>query len=135
MLSEKAIWGNNMLEHRDLTEKIIAAAIEVHRELGPGLLESAYEKCLCYELGLRQLEYTSQVDLPVTYKGVNLDCGYRMDIVVANKVILELKAVEELLPIYEAQLMTYLRLSKIKVGLLINFNVPVLTKGIVRRVL
>jgi len=124
-----------MLEHRELTEKIIAAAIEVHRELGPGLLESAYEKCLCYELGLRQLEYISEVDLPVTYKGVKLDCGYRMDIVVANKVVLELKAVEELLPIYEAQLMTYLRLSKIKVGLLINFNVPVLTKGIVRRVL
>lgn len=124
-----------MLQHQDITQMVIGAAIEVHKALGPGLLESAYEECLCYELHLRQLEFARQVRLPVIYKGKHLDCGYRLDVVVAACVLLELKAVEQLLPVHEAQLLTYLRLSGIKVGLLINFNVPVLKQGIVRRVL
>ncbi len=123
------------LVHQDITDKIIGAAIEVHKILGPGLLESAYEKCLCYELNLRGLKFTCQTELPLFYKGTNLDCGYRLDIVVENAVILELKAVEQLLPIHEAQLMTYLKLSGHKVGFLINFNVPILKQGLIRRVL
>jgi GxxExxY protein len=107
----------------------------VHRALGPGLLESAYEECLCHELGLRGLPFGRQVKLPVTYKGVALDCGYQLDLVVADKVVLELKAVERLAAVHEAQLLTYLRLSQIRVGLLINFNVKVLKDGIVRKVL
>jgi GxxExxY protein len=103
--------------------------------LGPGLLESAYEECLCHELGLRELAYQRQVEIPVSYKGVLVDCGYRLDVVVADKVVVELKAVEALLPVHEAQLLTYLRLSGKRVGLLINFNVDVLRKGIKRRVL
>ena len=117
-----------------LTEVIIGAAIEVHRELGPGLLESAYEECLCHELTLRGLRYTRQEALPVVYKGVHLDCGYRLDVVVENGITLELKASEALLPIHEAQLLTYLRLRGLSLGLLINFNVPVLKDGIRRRV-
>ena len=118
-----------------LTEAIIGAAIEVHPELGPGLLESAYEECFCYELHLRSLNFQRQVELPVAYKGMKLDCGYRLDIVVENSVVLELKSIEQILPIHHAQLLTYLRLSQKKVGLLINFNVGVLKNGIVRRVL
>jgi GxxExxY protein len=118
-----------------LTHSIIGAAIEVHRELGPGLLESAYETCLVHELQLRSLSFRRQVPLPLNYKGVSLDCGYRIDLIVADTVLLELKAVEDVLPIHEAQLLTYLRLSGIKIGLIINFNVPILKKGIVRRVL
>ena len=124
-----------MDEQAQLTHTIIGAAIEVHRALGPGLLESAYEECLCHELGLRQLAFQRQVPLPLTYKGVDLDCGYRLDLVVAQTVLLELKAVAQILPIHEAQLLTYLRLSKMKIGLLINFNVPVLKQGINRMVL
>jgi GxxExxY protein len=124
-----------MLRERDLTEAIIGAAIEVHRALGPGLLESAYEECLAYELNLRGLEVLRQVDLPVSYKGVELDCGYRMDLLVENTVVVEIKAVDEIHPVHEAQLLTYLRLSKMRVGLIINFNVGVLKNGIVRRVL
>jgi len=123
-----------ILKHQELTEAIIGAAIEVHKELGPGLLESAYEECLCHELSLRGLCFHRQVSLPVQYKKVKLDCGYRMDVVVAEAVVLELKAVEEILPIHEAQLITYLKLSKKPVGLLINFNVPLLKDGILRRV-
>ncbi len=123
-----------MLLEEGLTKEIIGAAIEVHRELGPGLLESAYEACLRRELGLRGLSFERQVPLPVVYKGIQLDCGYKMDVVVEGSVVLELKAVEELLPLHEAQLMTYLRLSKKRVGLLINFNTVVLKDGIVRRV-
>ncbi|HEV2186919.1 MAG TPA: GxxExxY protein [Stellaceae bacterium] len=115
-----------------LTEKIIGFAIEVHRQLGPGLLESAYEECLCYELGLAKLAYRRQVSLPVTYKAVRLDCGYRIDIVVENRLIIELKAVERLIPIHEAQVITYLKLSSIPTGLLLNFNTPVLRDGIRR---
>jgi GxxExxY protein len=117
------------------TSGIIGAAIEVHRALGPGLLESAYEECLCHELHLRGLCFEQQVALPVSYKGVQLDCGYRIDIIVANMVVMELKCVEKILPVHQAQLLTYMKLSRKPVGLLINFNVPLLTRGILRRVL
>jgi GxxExxY protein len=117
------------------TAPIIAAAIEVHRFLGPGLLESAYEECLCHELHLQGLTFERQVDLPVPYKGLQLDCGYKMDLVVEHEVIVELKSIERIHPVHEAQLLTYLKLSGKRVGLLINFNVPLLTRGIVRRVL
>ena len=123
------------LYEKELTEKIIGAAIEVHRALGPGLLESAYQACLARELTLRGLLFEKEKPLPVIYKDVQLDCGYRLDFVVAQKVILELKAVETLLPVHEAQLLTYLKLTGCRVGLLINFNVPVLIDGIRRRVL
>lgn len=124
-----------MLLHAGLTEKIIGAAIEVHRELGPGLLESAYEECLCFELSRLKLPFVRQIELPVIYKSIRLDCGYIADVIVDDKVVLELKAVEAVHPIFEAQLLTYLRISKKQVGLLMNFNVPVLKDGIVRRVL
>ncbi len=124
-----------MLEEKELTHEIVGAAIEVHRAVGPGLLESAYEECVCYELKIRGLGYKRQIDLPLTYKGIRLECGYRLDVVVEDRVLLELKCVEKLLPIHEAQLLTYLRLSGIKVGLLMNFNVPVMRDGILRRVL
>ena len=117
------------------TAPIIGAAIEVHRALGPGLLESAYEECLCHELHLRGLAFQHQVDLPVPYKGLKLDCGYKMDVVVEDEVVLELKSIEKILPVHEAQLLTYMKLSGKRVGLLINFNVPLLTRGIIRRVL
>ena len=122
-----------LLKYEKLTEAIIGAAIEVHRELGPGLLESAYEECLCHEFSSRGLAFRRQVELPVHYKKVNLDCGYRMDLLVEETTVLELKSVEKILPIHEAQLMTYLKLSRKPVGLLLNFNVPVLKDGIVRR--
>ncbi|HLH17304.1 MAG TPA: GxxExxY protein [Bryobacteraceae bacterium] len=117
-----------------ITEQIIGAAIEVHRHLGPGLLESAYEQCLCFELSQLGLQFARQVDLPVSYKGVKLDCGYRLDLVVEGEVIVELKAVEELAPVHSAQLLTYLKLSGKKVGLLMNFNEPVLRRGLKRLV-
>jgi len=116
----------------DLTGQIIDAAIEVHRALGPGLLESTYEECLCHELGLRNILFERQKELPLNYKGIKLNCGYRLDVIVANSVILEIKACESLQRIHAAQLLTYLKLSGIKVGLLINFNVPVLKEGIKR---
>ena len=121
--------------HDLLTQKIIGFAIEVHRQLGPGLLESAYEECLCYELREGGIGFRRQVPLPVIYKAVRLDCGYRIDIVVEDSVILELKTVERLIPIHEAQLLTYLRLSGLRTGLLLNFNSPVLKDGIRRMVL
>jgi GxxExxY protein len=127
-------WGK-MLIYEELTQQIIAAAIEVHKGLGPGLLESAYEECLCHELSMRGLRFQRQVSLPVSYKGVKLDCGYRLDLVVEDKVILELKSVEQVTPLHEAQLLTYLRLSGKKVGLLLNFNTPVMKDGIIRLVL
>jgi GxxExxY protein len=116
----------------DGTKDIIAAAIEVHRLLGPGLLESAYEECLCLEMKLRGIDHERQKPLPVQYKGNDLDCAYRLDLVVRDQIILELKCVECLLPIHEAQLLTYLRLSGKKTGLLINFNTPLLKDGIKR---
>ena len=124
-----------MLIYEELTREILAAATEVHKALGPGLLESAYEECLCHELSLRGLAFTRQVPLPVAYKGVKLDCGYRLDIVVDDQVILELKSVEAVSPLHKAQLLTYLRLSGKRVGLLLNFNVALLKDGITRLVL
>jgi len=128
--------SRSKLLHEDLTESIIGAAIEVHRALGPGLLESAYEECLCHELHLQGLNFSRQVPLPVQYKGINLDCGYRLDIVVQENVILELKCIEHILPVHEAQLLTYLKMTGKRVGLIINFNVAMLSRGgIVRKVL
>lgn len=117
-----------------LTEKIIGCAIEVHRTLGPGLLESAYEECLCYELNQQGLSFNRQIPLPVVYKGIKLDCGYRIDVLVNDIIIVELKTVEKLLPIHDAQLLTYLKLYKRPIGLLMNFNVPALKSGIKRLV-
>jgi GxxExxY protein len=119
----------------ELTNLIILCAIEVHRYLGPGLLESVYEHCLCRELELRGLSYRRQVPLDVSYKGVDLDCGYRLDIIVSDKVLIELKSVDTILPIHIAQLMTYLKLSKMKVGLILNFNCSLMKDGIKRVVL
>ena len=124
-----------MLIFEELTGKIRSAAFEVHRHLGPGLLESAYEECLCHELHLRGISFQRQVSLPVVFKNVRLQCGYKLDIVVEDQVVLELKYVECVLPIHEAQLLTYLKLSKKKVGLLMNFNVPLMKNGIIRFVL
>ena len=125
----------HVMDINELTGDVIGAAIEVHKILGPGLLESAYEECLCHELRLRSIRFERQRELPIEYKGVTLDCGYRLDVVVENKVILELRAREALEPIHEAQLLTYLKLTGIKMGLLINFNVPMLRQGIKRLVL
>jgi len=122
------------MEHEHITEKIIGAAIEVHRELGPGLLESAYEAALAYELSLREIRYERQKEMPVRYKGFLIELGYRLDLLIENQVIVELKAVTEMHPIYEAQLITYLRLSGCRVELLINFNVPRLKDGLIRRI-
>ena len=125
-----------MQEPRDpLTQQVIGAAIEVHRVLGPGLLESAYEECLCFELSLRGISFHRQVPLPVAYKGVTLECGYRMDLVVPERLVIEIKTVEKILSVHEAQLLTYLRLSGIKTGLLINFHTAVIKDGIRRMVL
>jgi GxxExxY protein len=124
-----------MLIHEEITGQIIGAAMDVHRALGPGLLESAYEACLCHELNLRGIGFSRQVELPVAYKGVLLSCGYRLDLLVGDLVVVELKCVETLLPVHEAQLLTYLRLSGKKVGLLINFYVGQLKDGIIRRAL
>ena len=115
-----------------LTERIIGFGIDVHRALGPGLLESAYEECLCYELGHADLAFTRQTPLPVSYKRVKLDCGYRMDVVVDNSVILEVKTVERLIAIHDAQLLSYLKLSGMRVGLLMNFHAPTLKSGLKR---
>jgi len=123
------------LYEEELTRQIIGAAIEVHRALGPGLLESAYQSCLAQELSLRGLPFHSEVPVPVSYKGVQLECGFRLDLLVADKVVVEIKSVEAVLPVHEAQLLTYLRVSGHQVGLLINFNVAVLREGITRRVI
>jgi GxxExxY protein len=130
-----AVSSGEQERYRDpRTSPIIAAAIEVHRHLGPGLLESAYEECLCHELHFMGLDFKRQVPLPIIYKGLPLDCGYQIDLIVQNEVVVELKAVERILPIHQAQLLTYLKLAAKPVGLLINFNVPVLTQGVTRRV-
>jgi GxxExxY protein len=121
-------------KERDLTEKIIGAAIAVHSELGPGLLESTYEACLAFELADQGLAVERQKALPVIYKGVKLDCGYRLDLLVEEKVVVELKAVAGIEPVHTAQVLSYLKLSKCKVGLLINFNVKMLKNGIRRLV-
>jgi len=119
----------------ELTEHVIGAAIEVHRELGPGLLESAYEECLCHELHLRNIPFARQVAVPIKYKGKSLECGYRLDLVVDDSLILELKCADRILPIRGAQLITYLKLTGKRVGLILNFQVPLLKEGIVRKVL
>ena len=123
------------IDNDPLTERVIGLAIDVHRQLGPGLLKLAYEECLCYEFGQAGLVFRRQVALPIVYKTVRLDCGYRLDVVVENRLVLELKTVERLLPIHEAQLITYLRLSGIPTGLLLNFNSAVLKQGIRRLML
>jgi GxxExxY protein len=114
------------MTNNEITETIIGAAIEVHRGLGPGLLESAYRQCLCHELQLRGLAFVCERLLPVIYKGLRLDCGYRVDLIVAEAVVVELKTVDHLAPVHDAQLLTYLRLGGWKLGLLINFNVALL---------
>jgi GxxExxY protein len=118
-----------------ITGSVIGAAIDVHKELGPGLLESVYEECLCHEFALRNIQYSRQYEIPVKYKGLSLDCGYRMDLLVEDRVVVELKSVEKLMPIHDSQLLSYLKLSNCSVGLLINFNVPVLKHGVRRKVL
>ena len=123
------------MDPNTLTHRIIGLAMRVHTRLGPGLLESAYEHCLCHEFDQHALPYARQVDLPLDYDGTHLDCGYRADIIVDNTVILELKSIEHILPVHEAQLLTYLRLSRCRIGLLFNFNTLSLRDGIRRRVL
>ncbi|MGE0423254.1 MAG: GxxExxY protein [Reyranellaceae bacterium] len=125
-----------MDESRDaLSGAVIGLAIEVHRALGPGLLESAYEECLCFELQQAGIPFRRQVPLPVTYKAVKLDCGYRLDLLVEERLVVELKTVERLMPVHDAQLLSYLRLGGYRAGLLLNFNVPVLKDGLRRIVL
>jgi GxxExxY protein len=119
----------------EITGAIIGAAIEVHRQLGPGLLESAYLECLCRELLLRGIPFERERPLPLKYKGVHLECGYRLDLLVAGCVVVEIKSLEALAPVHDAQVLTYLRLGGWRVGLLINFNVAVLKNGIHRKVL
>lgn len=123
------------MEFDSLSKQVIGLAIEVHRELGPGLLESAYEMCLAHELRMHDIECVTQMVLPVQYKGLNLDCGYRVDMIVGGRLIVELKSVESLQRIHEAQLLTYMKLANIKIGLLINFNTKLLKEGIKRFVL
>ena len=125
----------NYLQFDELSKKVIGCAIEVHRELGPGLLESAYEQCLAHELGLKGIPFELQKTMPVQYKGLLIDCGYRLDLFIDERLIVELKSVAIIDPIHEAQILTYLKLAKIKTGLLINFNVSLLKDGIKRFVL
>ena len=122
------------MELNRLSNGVIGAAIEVHKTLGPGLLESTYERCMCHELGLRGLSFERQKKLPVPYKGMQLDCGYRLDIVVENAIVIELKSCDKIEDIHRAQLLTYLRISGFSLGLLLNFNVRVMKDGIVRLV-
>ena len=116
----------------DLSSQVIGAAIEVHKALGPGLLESAYEECLCRELSMREIEFERQRQLPIEYKGVQLDCGYRIDLLVDTRLLLELKSVDSVTRLQKAQIMTYMKLLNCELGLLLNFNVAVLTEGITR---
>jgi GxxExxY protein len=125
----------NLSHETGLGERVIGLSIDVHRHLGPGLLESAYEECLCFELKQAGISYQRQVALPIVYKDVRLDCGYRMDIVIQNELIIEIKAVDRILPVHEAQMLTYLRLSRLRAGLLLNFNKVVLKDGLRRFVL
>jgi GxxExxY protein len=118
-----------------LTDRVIGLAIEVHRHLGSGLLESAYEECLCYELATHDIEFARQVALPVVYKGMALECGYRMDLVISRCLVIEIKAIDRLIPIHDAQLLTYLRLGGYRIGLLMNFHAILLKDGLRRLVL
>jgi GxxExxY protein len=116
----------------DFSRTVIGLAIDVHRELGPGLLESAYEECLAYELQQASIRFFRQEPVPIVYKGLSLDCGYRLDLLVEDRLVVELKSVEDLLPIFDAQVLTYMKLARKSVGLLINFNVPMLKMGLKR---
>jgi GxxExxY protein len=123
------------MEINDLTQKVIGCAMEVHRHLGPGLLESTYEQCLAFELSRAEVPFCLQHPLPVEYKGVKLDCGYRIDVFIDDRLIVELKSIEKVLPIHEAQLLTYMKLAQVRIGLLLNFNVLLLKDGIKRMML
>ena len=123
------------MEINQITEKIIGCAIEVHRNLGPGLLESAYEECLAFELNNAGLIFERQRPVPVIYKNIKLECGYRIDILVENKVVIELKTVDAFNPVHEAQILTYMKFAEKKIGLLINFNVTLLKNGLKRYIL
>jgi GxxExxY protein len=123
------------MEFDQLSNRVIGCALEVHRTLGPGLLESTYEQCLAYELSQLGIPFKLQSPLPVTYKGIKLDCGYRIDLFVDDELIVELKSVDKIMGIHKAQLLTYMKLSEVKIGLLINFNVEILKTGIKRFVL
>ena len=118
-----------------LTESVIGACIQVHKELGPGLLESTYEQCLAHELKINNINFTMQQSMPVTYTGIKLDCGYRIDLLIENELILELKAVESIKEIHKAQILSYMKLANVKTGLLVNFNVTKLVNGLKRFVL
>ena len=120
------------MTERELTERVIGCAIEVHRTLGPGLLESSYQQCLTHELEVQEIPFASEVDLPIDYKGIKLNCGYRLDLMVDGRLIVELKAVDEVSGLHQAQLMTYMKLAKVSLGLLINFNVSRLVDGVRR---
>ena len=124
-----------LVHNAELSERVIGIAIDVHKQLGPGLLESVYEECLCHDLKTAGIPFERQKSLPIIYKAVKLDCGYRMDVVIGQVLIAEIKSVERLLPIHQAQMLTYLRLSGCKVGLLMNFNCQVLKDGLRRFVL
>jgi GxxExxY protein len=130
--AESAEGTETVRDLNEVTRAVIAAAMEVHRHLGPGLLESAYQECVCYELSRMGLSFTREVHLPLSYKGLQLDCSYRVDLLVEDAVVVELKSIEQILRIHSAQLLTYLRASHKQVGLLINFNVLVLKDGIKR---
>jgi GxxExxY protein len=132
MLTTEHSENTEEFENNSLTDAIIGAAITVHRELGPGLLESVYEKCLTFELANRDFSATTQQKIPVSYKNLTFDCGFRADLIVENKVLIELKSIDQLLPVHTAQVLTYLKLSNLRTGLLINFNVPLLKSGIKR---
>lgn len=121
-----------MVIENEISNRIIGAAIEVHKQLGPGLLESAYEQCLAHEFTLRKIDYLRQPAVPLTYKGYSIDCSYRLDFLVEGKVVVEIKAIDAILPVHQAQVLTYLRLGDWRLGLLINFHVPLLKNGIVR---
>ena len=123
------------MESDELSNKVIGCALEVHRNLGPGLLESTYEQCLAYELKTAGIQFKLQYPLPVEYKNMKLDCGYRIDVLIGDSIIVELKSVDKILPIHQAQLLTYMKLAGISIGLLINFNVKYLKNGIKRMVL
>jgi GxxExxY protein len=129
------MFAKEPMERDPLTDKVIGAAIEVHRQLGPGLLESVYEECLCYELGLLGLSVQRQLSLPIRYKNVNLEGGFRIDILVEGSLVIELKAVDKIIALHERQLLTYMRLSGHKTGLILNFNVYLMKDGVKRMVL
>jgi GxxExxY protein len=132
MLTTEHSESTEEFENNSLTDAIIGAAISVHRELGPGLLESVYEKCLAFELADQGFSVTTQKEIPVSYKNLTFDCGFRADLIVENKVLVELKSIDQLLPVHTAQVLTYLKLSNLRTGLLINFNVQLLKNGIKR---